>query len=375
MTEAPIRVLVVDDTVTYRKVVSDVLSDVPGVEVVGTATNGKIALGKIEQLRPDLLTLDLEMPEMDGLEVLRHLKSSGSDVGAIMLSAFTADGAKSTMTALGLGAFDFVLKPSGGTLADNIQKLRRNLCPKIEVFGRTRHIRALQRRRESPNVARDNAALPSPQQADVARRMERIVHPAGKPEVVALGISTGGPQSLTQMLPQLPAGLPVPVLIVQHMPPIFTKSLADDLDKRCALTVREASHGQAVEPGHVLIAPGGKQMKLQRKDGVTTIKITDDPPENSCRPSVDYLFRSVVEVYGKNTLGVIMTGMGSDGAAGCRLMKQRGGTVLVQDEATCVVYGMPREPAEDGTADVIAPLDHIAAEITRLVGKRVAVCT
>ena len=177
----------------------------------------------------------------------------------------------------------------------------------------------------------------------------------GRPEVVVLGISTGGPASLTKMLPQLPANLGVPVLIVQHMPPIFTKSLADDLNRRCALRVCEASDGQQVIPGHVLIAPGGKQMKIEREDGHIVVHITDDPPENSCKPSVDYLFRSASKIYGRNALGVIMTGMGSDGTRGCREMKQQGASIIAQDEATCVVFGMPKAPIEEGIADVVAP--------------------
>jgi two-component system, chemotaxis family, protein-glutamate methylesterase/glutaminase len=370
MMDNPIRVLVVDDTVTYRKIVSSLLSSIAGVEVVGTASNGKIALSKIEQLRPDLLTLDLAMPEMDGLEVLRRLKQSGGNVATIMLSALTTEGAKATMEALQLGAFDFVVKPSGGTLEDNVMRLREDIQPKIEAFARTRRI-------ETVRHGVGSGAHVSIDEASVAQRLRRVAAataPAGTPEVVALGISTGGPQALTRMLPMLPRDLPVPILIVQHMPPVFTKSLADDLDRRCALHVCEASDGQAIQPGWIYIAPGGKQMRVERVDGDPVLRVTSDPPENSCRPSVDHLFRSVADVYGGNALGAIMTGMGNDGALGCRLLKRRGARILAQDEATCVVFGMPREPVQEGIADVVAPLDHIAAEITRLVGKGVAAC-
>ena len=195
-----------------------------------------------------------------------------------------------------------------------------------------------------------------------------------KPEVVALGISTGGPASLTRMLPQLPAKLGVPILIVQHMPPMFTKSLAEDLNRRCALRVCEACDGQPVIPGNVLIAPGGKQMKVERVDGRIAVRITDDPPVNSCKPSVDYLFRSVSEIYGKKSVGVIMTGMGNDGARGCQEMKRQGAAIIAQDEATCVIFGMPKGPIEEGIADVVAPLDDIALEIIRLVGKGAYAC-
>jgi two-component system chemotaxis response regulator CheB len=188
-------------------------------------------------------------------------------------------------------------------------------------------------------------------------------------ELVVVGISTGGPQALNRMLPQFEADLPVPVLIVQHMPPVFTKSLAKDLDKRCSLTVSEAVDGQPVSAGHILIAPGGKQMKVVREGEEATVRITNDPPENSCRPSVDYLFRSVTRAYGSNAVGVIMTGMGNDGAQGCRQLKQRGAAIIAQDEASCVVFGMPREPILEGIVDVVAPLDEIATEIVRLVGR------
>lgn len=373
MAEVPIRVLIVDDTVTYRRIISNVLAGIPGVEIVGTASNGKIALEKIKRLKPDILTLDLEMPVMDGLEVLRQLKSAGSEVGAIVLSTFTTEGAKSTMTALSLGAFDFVLKPTGGTPEENMETLRDELRLKIKNFDRTRQIHKILHGKGIHTPSRTSAPPAAQKKSGPAERMHRIAA-TKTPKVVALGISTGGPKSLTRMLPNLPGSLAVPVLIVQHMPPIFTKSMANDLDNRCALSVCEAADGQLVEPGNVYIAPGGKQMKIEWEDGTTLIRITDDPPENSCRPSVDYLFRSVAEIYGARALGVIMTGMGSDGSKGCRQMKQRGASIIAQDEATCVVFGMPREPIEQGIADVVAPLDGIAAEITRLVGKGVLAC-
>ena len=379
MSESTIRVLVVDDTAIYRKVVSNVLVDAPGIEVVGTAPNGKIALQKIERLKPDILTLDLEMPEMDGLEVLRQLKAQNSPVGAIMLSAFTADGADTTVRALELGAFDFVLKPTSGGIEESNAILKRELCPKINAFagaGCTRGILSgkpssttTPDRATAVSASDDNTKLP-----DIVQRMTGIaIGAAGKPEVVVLGISTGGPQSLTQMLPKLPADLSIPILIVQHMPPMFTKSLADDLNKKCALSVSEGHNGQLVQPGHIIIAPGGKQMKIRKFQENIIISITDDPPENSCKPAVDYLFRSVAHTFGGRALGVIMTGMGNDGTLGCRLLKRNGAPILTQDEATCVVYGMPKQPADEGLADVIAPLDRIADEITRLVGGGVLV--
>jgi len=366
-----LRVLIVDDTVTYRKIVSDVLAEIPYVEVVGSAANGKIALEKVAQLHPDLLLLDVEMPELDGVQVLRRLPSTASETGAIMLSAFTAQGAQTTMTCLGLGAFDFVLKPSGQSMDENFDRLRRELKPRLAAYARKRELRAiLAGHGTPPNHAE---VLPTADTVDVRPSAMPPRVPV-VPEVVAIGISTGGPKALTEMLPRLPEALPVPVLIVQHMPPVFTQSLAEDLDRRCALNVREAQDGMDVQAGQILIAPGGKQMKVCREGGCVAARITDDPPENSCRPSVDYLFRSVAAVYGGKTLAVIMTGMGNDGSAGCRLIKRLGGAIAAQDEGSCVVFGMPRQPVEEGLADVVAPLDRLAAEIVRMVGGGRLVC-
>ncbi len=373
MNQDPTRVLVVDDAVTYRKIVRDVLASAPDVEVVGVAANGKIALQKIEQLRPDLLTLDLEMPEVDGLEVLRRLKAADSRVGAIMLSAFTGEGAKATVAALDLGAFDFVLKPTGTCPAESAAQLKADLYPKIEAFAKNRQIHHTHLENTPPP-----RATMQPQAAEeigeVAKRMADVA--AGRsqmPRVVALGISTGGPQALATMMPKLPGDLATPLLIVQHMPPMFTKSLADSLNDKCALTVLEAEQGQVVEAGYALVAPGGKQMKVIKEGNNRVVRITDDPPERSCRPSVDYLFRSVANIYGGAALAVVMTGMGDDGALGCRLLKRQGASILVQDEATCVVYGMPRTIVEDGTADVVLPLNRIADQIVQAVGQGVPV--
>jgi two-component system, chemotaxis family, protein-glutamate methylesterase/glutaminase len=365
MTQDPLHVLVVDDTVTYRKIVGDVLMTMPDVHVIGAAANGKIALQKIEQNAPDLIVLDVEMPEMDGLEVLRRLKASGSSVGAIMLSAFTAQGAQTTLAALELGAFDFALKPSGGIMEENFEKLRKDLAPKIAAFSRTIGVRRALRGQAAPArpaPARPAQAVATPSAPARSRSLART-------EVVTIGISTGGPKALTEMMPRLGAGFPVPILIVQHMPPVFTKSLADDLNTKCKIRVIEAFDGQPILPGTAFIAPGGKQMRIRRDAARVLAQITDDPPENSCKPSVDYLFRSVADVYGEHTLGVIMTGMGNDGSAGCRVIKRGGGAIVAQDEASCVVFGMPREPVEQGIADSVVSLDRIAAEITQFVEK------
>ncbi len=395
MNEPNIRVLVVDDTATYRRFVSDALAETPGIEVVGLAANGKIALMKIETLRPDVMTLDLEMPEMDGLELLRQLRQMQSEVGAIVVSGTSTQGADTTISALELGAFDFVAKPGGGVDPEaNMRSLRKQLRSRIEAYTRHNRFRSVtqgvapanscsgsggggkpftpKRRADVSNLRSVNSK--SVDASDIAGGLNRDSNTeSARLEIVALGISTGGPRTLTEMLPLLPGDLPVPILIVQHMPPVFTKSMADDLNRRCELTVSEAVDGQSILPGHVLIAPGGKQMKVVRDSAVATIRITDDPPENSCRPSVDYLFRSVTRVHGPRAMGVIMTGMGNDGAIGSRQMKQRGASILAQDEASCVVFGMPKELVEEGIADAVGPPHFIAAEIVRRARRRASV--
>jgi two-component system, chemotaxis family, protein-glutamate methylesterase/glutaminase len=370
-----LRVLVVDDTIVYRKAVSDILAEIPGVEVVGIAHNGKIAMSKIATLKPDLLTLDIEMPEMNGLEVLAELQKNHCGVGAIMLSTLTADGSDMTMKALELGAFDFILKPQGSAnLQEGKTQIKNALQPLLEAFRHSRNASSLLCNRgvfAKPNnlLAKGSTPLTRPIARPGAVVSPRPAARTGKSEIVAIGISTGGPNALSQMLPLLPGELGVPVVVVQHMPPVFTKSLAASLDAKCALTVKEAQEAEAIQPNTVYIAPGGKQMKLVASaDGKNRIiKITNDPPENSCRPSVDYLFRSVGDYYVGRTTAVIMTGMGSDGTKALQLLKQKGALVIAQNEATCVVYGMPKAPIEQGLADVIAPLNKIAEEITKSV--------
>ena len=370
--DKPLRVLIVDDTVIYRKVVGDVLAKLPHVEVVGTAHNGKAAMIKIASLKPDLLTLDIEMPEMNGLEVLAHIKTAAPNVGAIVLSTLTQEGGELTMKALELGAFDFIPKPQEGNIAENTEAIKSAIAPMLKAFARHKEIKSILRQGKTLASAAESDAKRLQDSATIVQRMSAITgRKRGNSEVVAIGISTGGPNALTQMLPKIPAGLGVPILIVQHMPPVFTQSLATSLNAKCSIEVREAVNGEPLRPDTALIAPGGKQMKVVAgADGKSrVIKITDDPPENSCKPSVDYLMRSIAHHYVGRATGVIMTGMGSDGLLGLKLMKRNGATILAQSESTCVVYGMPKEPIEAGIVDVIAPLDKIAEEIVKTVGR------
>ncbi|OPZ59602.1 MAG: Chemotaxis response regulator protein-glutamate methylesterase [Deltaproteobacteria bacterium ADurb.Bin510] len=361
MAENRLRVLVVDDTVVYRKIVKDLLSELPEVEVVGAAHNGRVALSRIAELKPDLLTLDIEMPEMNGLEVLEEIRRQGLAVGAIMLSTLTRKGGEMTMQALSLGAFDFVPKPQEATIELNMEAVRKALFPMIEAYRRQRELKKV----ISPGLARPLAAKP-PSAAPAAgvRRAS-----GQKSEIVAIGISTGGPNALARLLPMLPSDLGVPVLIVQHMPALFTQSLATSLNAKTALNVREAVEGEPLVSNTVLIAPGGRQMKIAAgADGRSrVIRLTDDPPENSCRPSVDYLFRSVADHYVGRATAVIMTGMGNDGTKGLGLLKKAGAITIAQSAETCVVYGMPKEAIESGAVDIVAPLDELAEQIRRTV--------
>ncbi len=364
-----LRVMVVDDTVVYRKIVSDVLMELPNVEVVGTAHNGKAALLKIKTLKPDLLTLDIEMPELNGLEVLQQLQTEAPQVGAIMLSTLTQEGGAMTMRALELGAFDFIPKPQAGTMAENKAAVKGALAPMLKAFERSRQIKSqLSLLSRSQVVRRPVASVPNRTMSSKMRGRSESA------SIIGIGISTGGPNALAKMLPKIPGDIGVPIVIVQHMPPLFTRSLANSLNNKCEIEVKEAVNGEPVLPNVAYIAPGGMQMKIVAgADGKQrVIKISNDPPENNCKPSVDYLFRSIADHYVGRATGVIMTGMGSDGAKGLKLMKNNGATVIAQDESSCVVFGMPKEPIESGVADVVAPLDLIAAEILKTVQYRAA---
>lgn len=365
-----LRVLVVDDAALFRRVLSDALTSIPGVEVVGSAANGKLALQKIRDLRPDLVTLDVEMPEMDGLAVLDELRISGHTVEVIVVSAASRRGGDLTVKALGKGALDFILKPDLSSPELNRESLIRGLAPLI---------RTVINRLEIRSILRGNGTAPRPQvpvtvrvssiadAGNVAGRMQQL-SALYKPELVLIGVSTGGPVALSRLLPLIPANIGVPILIVQHMPAVFTQALADDLNSKCAVHVREASDGDTLQPNVAYIAPGGRQMRLGMTSGKKPlIQITDDPPENNCRPAVDYLFRSASNCFPGRTLAVILTGMGSDGTIGLRLLKRHGCFVIAQDEASCVVYGMPRAAVEAGVVDVVLPLNEIAGRLTAAV--------
>lgn len=361
--------MVVDDTIVYRKAVSDIMEELPEVDLVGVAHNGQIAMSKIKTHKPDLLTLDIEMPAMNGLEVLEEIRKKNLPVGAIMLSTLTSEGGEMTMKALELGAFDFILKPQSRNQLEGKEQIKKAIQPMIRAFSRSLSARTLLRK--TPHIRQPKHATSKRIAKNTAPTVTKSIVPQtsyrGKSEIITIGISTGGPNALTQVLPRIPGNVGVPILIVQHMPPVFTKSLAASLDKKCALTVKEAVDREPLLANTVYIAPGGKQMKIVASaDGRNRqIKITNDPPENSCKPSVDYLFRSIADYYVGRTTAVIMTGMGSDGTEGLKVIKNKGGYIIAQDEKTCVVFGMPKAPIENGITDAVVPLDQIAGEIIK----------
>ncbi len=348
-----IRVLVVDDSTVIRRLLTDALSSDTSIEVAATAPNGRIALAKIPQVAPDVITLDMEMPEMDGITTLVELRKSYPKLPVIMFSTLTQRGAEATLDALAKGANDYVTKPANvGSVTAALQNVRNELVPKIKAFCPWTAIAAAPTVRRVVPTAGATIAKPA------TNRNGRI-------DVVAIGVSTGGPNALQAIIPKLPANFPVPIVVVQHMPPIFTKHLADRLHQLSALDVFEGMKGDVLAAGGVWVAPGDFHMTLRRDGTTVRVDTNQQTPENSCRPAVDVLFRSVSETYGANVLGVVLTGMGQDGARGAEVIRDAGGRILIQDEKTSVVWGMPGAVAAAGLADKVLPLDQIAQEIIR----------
>lgn len=335
-----IRVLIVDDAIVIRRVLTDELAADPAIEVVGSAANGRIALSKLPQLNPDLVILDVEMPELDGLATLREIRKSHPKLPVIMFSALTERGAAASLDALALGATDYFAKPAGG-MENSLRVIREQLIPEIKALcggGAT-------------------TAMPVKVVADQA--------PTGLVNIVAIGTSTGGPNALAEIVAALPADLPVPVVIVQHMPPMFTRLLAERLSSQSAIKVDEGKPGGVLRPGHAWVAPGDFHMLVAREASQGRVFLNQEPPENSCRPAADVLFRSVAQSFGASALGVVLTGMGQDGLRGSEAIREAGGQVIVQDEATSVVWGMPGFVARAGLANRILPLGLIGPEIVR----------
>ncbi len=350
---AAVRVLVVDDSPTVRSLLSKTLSEDPAIEVVAVAENGRAGVDALRQQLPDIVVLDVEMPVMDGITALREIRKLHPRLPVIMFSSLTEKTARATLDALMAGANDYVTKPTGGP---------------HEVTARIRHdltdrIKALVSRSRPSQDSRSVSQSPSPP----LPRQRRITSVRG----VAIGVSTGGPTALAEFLPHLAPAAKVPILIVQHMPAFFTAQLAERLTKVTGARVREATHGELLEPGCLLLAPGDQHMEVIPEGAFGRIRLTQTAPENSCRPAADVLFRTAAAVWGSGTLGVVLTGMGKDGLAGSRAIVEAGGSVLAQDEFTSVVWGMPGEVARAGLAEAVLPLAQLAAEVGLRLRRRV----
>ena len=383
MTQPDLRVLVVDDTVLYRRVLSEAMAQIPGVTVVGTAAHGKIALAKLEQGPVDLVLLDVEMPVLGGLETLDAIHSMYPDTGVIMVSGANERAADITIQALARGALDFVPKPEGASPEESQSILAHQLRGVVQLFSTRKNLKqakimsgVLPVESKARHPGEKPASLAPKPSKKPPTRGEPSLRSAPRPariDVIAVGVSTGGPNALVEVIPQLPPTLGVPVLVVQHMPPLFTRSLAENLAKKSQVAVREAIEGEPVQPNTVYVAPGGRHMVVRRNPSPTSaeraccIGLNDNPPENSCRPSVDVLFRSVAANYGGNTLAVIMTGMGSDGREGVKALKRQGCYCMTQSEDTCVVYGMPLAVDEAGLSDESVQLKELANRIATVV--------
>lgn len=353
---ARVRVLIVDDSVVVRRVLTDALSADPDLEVVGSAANGSIALQKIPQVNPDVVILDVEMPELDGVETVRRIRAGWPNLPVIMCSSLTERGGDTTLRALANGASDYVTKPSqlGARDQNALALFKAELVAKIKALT---SVQAL------------SSVVPLRRTAQASTRLA-----AGKAQVTALaiGCSTGGPNALATLFQGIPRDIPVPVFITQHMPPLFTKLLADRLAVQTGIPVTEASAGDLVEPGRVYIAPGDFHMTVFR-DGVRTrIALNQDPPENSCRPAVDVMFRSIARLYGPGVLGTVLTGMGQDGARGAQEIVDAGGSLIVQDAASCVVPSMPGAVVAAGLSEAQYPIDRLAQELMFRIRRHLA---
>lgn len=371
------RILIVDDSAVMRSLLRSVVSSHAALEVAGTAADGESALACLAQLQPDLILLDVEMPVMDGLVTLRELRRRGNRMPVIMCSSLTQRGARVTIEALACGASDYVTKPTGQSSREaSLNALAGELVPKIHALSRP-----AQPRSSIQQPPRNFSSAPAPTLPGLSRTSSspspvlfnsnpsRPQPITATPSVVAIGVSTGGPAALDVLLPLLPATFPLPVLIVQHMPELFTRLFAERLNGRCKLRVREAAEGDPVVPGTISIARGNWHLEVVASSLATappTLRLTQGPLENHCRPAVDVLFRSAAKVYGSGVLAVVLTGMGSDGLGGSRVIREQGGSVLAQDEPSSTVWGMPGAVASAGLAHRILPLDAIAPEILRI---------
>jgi len=355
-----IQVLIVDDSAFMRKSLSMMLESDPEIKVIGTARDGREAIEKIRQLKPDIVTLDIEMPVMDGLTALKTIMKE-MPLPVLMVSSLTTEGAQATIDALALGAVDFIPKELSYVSLD-ISKIREELIEKVKNIARSRSL-AFRLQRIRSSTAHIMGEAPAQTPPHISGKIERRNYRA-----VALGVSTGGPMALLQIIPKVQANFPLGIAIVQHMPPKFTQSMASRLNSLSAVKVKEAEDGDVLSPASVLIAPGGRHLIFEKANGQIKARITDEPRETLYHPSADVMMSSIAEVINAPLIGVIMTGMGKDGLEGLKLIKQKEGYVVAQDEETCIVYGMPKAAVDEGVADAVVPLQNIPMILNQLVG-------
>lgn len=341
-----VRVLIVDDSGFFRRRITEILTAEKHIQVVGTAANGQEAVDKVEELRPDVVTMDIEMPVLDGISAVRRIMAQ-RPTPILMFSSLTSEGAQATLDALDAGAVDFLPKRLED-LSPNHEEAARLLRARVRAVG----VRGLARVRPTPLPRAPIPGTPAPP-------------PCHACKAVAIGVSTGGPAALQQLLPRLPKNYPLPLLIVQHMPATFTRAFAERLNQLCAITVKEAADGDLLQPALALLAPGGKQMVVEMHRGQALVRIHDSEPGQNYKPSVDVTFKSLASVFTGQVLALILTGMGADGREGARALKQKGSTIWAQDEASCVVYGMPMAVAEAGLTDAVLPLAEIGPLLAR----------
>lgn len=346
MSRKKIKVLIVDDSFFMRKLLRELLNSDPDIEVVGEAKDGAAAIGEVVRLKPDVVTMDYNMPKMTGAEATKEILERAEHLPTIlMVSAYTREGAEETFESLRAGAVDFIMKPSG-ELSLDIDKIKSEILGKVKMAAKAQ---VKKFKRLTPRAARE------------IKKIKR-----GKAKVIVIGASTGGPPVVEDILSELPTNLPAAVLIVQHMPKYFTESFAKRLDKLSALAVKEAERGDAIDNGDALVAPGGFHMRMRQSDNKIIVQLTEEAPRHGLRPAIDITFESAAEIYGKDAIGIVLTGMGEDGAAGAAAIKNSGGYIIAQDPKTAVVDSMPQAVIEKGLADEVLPPEKIAKRIIEL---------
>lgn len=362
-----IRVMICDDSAIIRRLIKTSLQLEKSLEVVCEAKNGREAIEKFNEAKPDVIVMDIEMPVVDGLQAVKEIRQLDATVPIIMFSSLTSRGAAASLDALAAGATDFATKPTGaGHIQQALESLRRDLIPKLLQWTVGKRASLAEQ-----NAAADNHLASLTSSEFRIAGLDTTTRSAGKSigqiHAIAIGVSTGGPQALARLLGNLPSPFPIPILIAQHMPPVFTNLLAERLTKQTGHDVHEAVDGEELTGGSVLIAPGDHHLTIERQGNKVVAKLNQDPPEHSCRPSVNPLFCSLADCFGDQALGIVLTGMGQDGARGAKQIKSHGGYVFVQDKASSTVWGMPGQVVQSGCADRILPLDQIADQVNRVI--------